>query len=268
MARHARWGWWWRGSRAVWGWEGWHGGGSGSERESWPPRRLHFACQLFPLRKSLSLMNKLSLRHLSCLDVLLSPGLTLGLQVEDQVVSAPGLVITIITNESWVARDQDWVTPDSRGGGSRIAPQPENWYIFILSWQRYQFWLNLIMTFPSRHVSVILSLQFVFYCRINISGKLWHSVTDFRNSHTIFTESIMHCIRRNYWFWADMAFSTHHFLVAPLFWLSQLEMWPESLFISDWAERHGAWRRGEGRQQSQLLAGALLHFGRTLTLTH
>ena len=52
-------------------------------------------------------MNKLSLGHLSRLDILLSPGLTLGLQVEEQVVTAPGLVITIITDESRVSRDQD-----------------------------------------------------------------------------------------------------------------------------------------------------------------
>ena len=52
-------------------------------------------------------MNKLGLGHLSCLNVLLSPGLTLSLQVEDQVVSAPGLVITIITDKSWVSGDQD-----------------------------------------------------------------------------------------------------------------------------------------------------------------
>ena len=52
-------------------------------------------------------MNKLSLGHLRRLDILLSPGLTLGLQVEDQVVTAPGLVITIITDESRISRDED-----------------------------------------------------------------------------------------------------------------------------------------------------------------
>ena len=68
-------------------------------------------------------MEKLTLRHLSSsLTILLSPGFTLGLQMEDQVVSAPGLVITIITDKSRVARDEDRVTSDSRGGGSRVAP--------------------------------------------------------------------------------------------------------------------------------------------------
>ena len=68
-------------------------------------------------------MNKLTLRHLSSsLTILLSPGFTLGLEVDDQVVSAPGLVITIITDESRVARDEDGVTSDSRGGRSRVAP--------------------------------------------------------------------------------------------------------------------------------------------------
>lgn len=68
-------------------------------------------------------MEKLTLRHLSSsLTILLSPWLTLGLQMEDQVVSAPGLVITIITDKSRVARDEDRVTSDSRGSGSGVAP--------------------------------------------------------------------------------------------------------------------------------------------------
>ena len=71
-------------------------------------------------------MNKLRLRHLSSLYVLLSPGLALSLQVEDQVFPAPGLVITVITDEFRVSRDEDRVTPGSRRGGSRVATQPEN----------------------------------------------------------------------------------------------------------------------------------------------
>ena len=68
-------------------------------------------------------MNKLTLRHLTRgLTILLSPVFTLGLQVDDQVVSAPGLVVTIITEESRVARDEDRVTSDSRGGRGRVAP--------------------------------------------------------------------------------------------------------------------------------------------------
>ena len=122
--------------------------------------------------------------------------------------------------------------------------------------------LYLIMTLPSRHVSVILCPQFLFYCWINLSGKLRHCVTHFRDSHTIFTESIMHCTYRFYWY---MTFSAHFLRTALLFWLSQRAMWPESLLVSDWAERDtGAWVGGRHRQ-SKLQAGALLpFFGRTL----